>query len=163
MRNVDHASLRTTVVAFLASEMTMIHMEVRDHKEGRLLPWFLNPDYRSVYLDPILFSKLPSPSSATQVRGFAVFSLTMATLSTAIHTVSICVACLSVTILGLVSHSVLLKNQLEYAAPPDLKGTGMSFLFWPACGGIVDCCLFLVLWIKTPFRDSRVSIAYTTR
>lgn len=76
----------------------------------------------------------------------------------AIHTTSALVGCLSLVMLGLIANSVSLKRQLGYAVPPDLKGTGMAFLFWPACGGIVDCCLFTLLWIKTPFHKARVSI-----
>ncbi|KAH6638165.1 hypothetical protein C7974DRAFT_390986 [Boeremia exigua] len=76
----------------------------------------------------------------------------------AIHTISVCVGCLSLTILGLVANGVELKDQLEYAAPSDLRSTGLSLLFWPACGGIVDCCLFLFLWLKTPLQDSERKI-----
>ncbi|KAJ4992084.1 MYND finger [Stagonosporopsis vannaccii] len=79
----------------------------------------------------------------------------MGALATAIHITSACVACLSLAMLSLIAHSVSLKDQLDYAAPADLKSTGMSFLFWPACGGIVDCCLFLFLWIKTSFQESK--------
>ena len=74
-----------------------------------------------------------------------------------IHAINALIGSLSLVILGLVAHSVSLKDQLDYAAPLDLKGTGMSFLFWPACGGIVDFCLFLVLWMKAPFKRLNVS------
>lgn len=82
----------------------------------------------------------------------------MAVANAAIHTISALVASLSLVILGLVAHSVSLKDRLEYTTTPNPKSTGMSFLFWPACGGIVDCCLFLFLWIRTPFRATQVSI-----
>lgn len=82
----------------------------------------------------------------------------MKSVNVAIHTLSALVACLSITILGLVAHCVTLKDHLEYKAPPDLKSTGLSFLFWPACGGIVDCGLFFLLWTQTPFRAEEVSL-----
>ncbi|KAF1932213.1 uncharacterized protein M421DRAFT_416940 [Didymella exigua CBS 183.55] len=83
----------------------------------------------------------------------------MAVTSVAVHTVSALVACLSIVILVLTIHSVSLKDRLDYAVTPPLRRTGMSILFWPACGGLVDCCLFLFLWIRSPFYPTQVSIA----
>ncbi len=73
-----------------------------------------------------------------------------------VHTVNVLILCFSITLLGLVAHSVSLKDRLDYAVPANLKGTGMSFLFWPARGGIVDFCLFLFFWVKMSLRDSDV-------
>lgn len=74
-----------------------------------------------------------------------------------IHTANVLIGCLSIVMLGLVAHSVSLKDKLDYAIPSNLEGVGMSLLFWPACGGIVDSCLFFYLWTKTPFQDFYVS------
>jgi len=87
----------------------------------------------------------------------------MAVANAAIHTISALVACLSLTILALVAHSVALKDRLESAVPADLKSRGLSFLFWPACGGLVDCGLFLFLWTRTPFHGAQVSILISCR
>jgi hypothetical protein len=78
----------------------------------------------------------------------------------AIHTISTLIACLSLALLGLVAHSVALKSRLEYALPSGLQSVGLSFLFWPACGGLVDCGLFTFLWKRTPFRADRVSLLF---
>lgn len=84
----------------------------------------------------------------------------MPSTNTIIHIISASVVCLSIVILGLVAHGVTLKDQLQYAATPNLKSVGMSILFWPAIGGIVDYCLFTFLWFLTPFQIDRVSVLY---
>lgn len=81
----------------------------------------------------------------------------MTAVNFVIHTISALVACLSLIVLSLVAHSVSLKSRVDHAIVSDVNGTGMSFLFWPACGGIVDCSLFLFLWVKTPFNAAEVS------
>lgn len=74
-----------------------------------------------------------------------------------LHIVNALIGIFSLVILGLVAHSVSLKDELGDATPASLKGTGMSFLFWPACGGIVDFCLFLFLLIKARSVNLTVS------
>jgi hypothetical protein len=82
----------------------------------------------------------------------------MSPITISIHILNSLIGCLSVTVLGLAVHSVVLKDQLENDAPSNLKSTGLSFLFWPGVGGVVDMVLFLFLWINAPLNNP-VSIA----
>ena len=81
----------------------------------------------------------------------------MAASTIVIHTANAGVLCISVAVLGLVAHCVSLKDKLDYEVPAELKSTGMSLLFWPACGGIIDFCLFIFLWFKTTSKNDHVS------
>jgi hypothetical protein len=74
-----------------------------------------------------------------------------------IHMLNGLIGCLCIAVLALTARSVVLKDQLENEAPSNLKSTGLSLLFWPGVGGVVDMVLFLLLWINTPF-NSPVSI-----
>jgi hypothetical protein len=69
-----------------------------------------------------------------------------------IHILNGLIGCLCIAVLGLTAHSIVLKDQLENEAPSNLKSTGLSLLFWPGVGGVVDMLLFLFLWINTPFK-----------
>jgi hypothetical protein len=63
------------------------------------------------------------------------------------------IVCLCIAVLGLTARSVILKDQLETETPSNLQSTGLSLLFWPGVGGVVDMVLFLFLWINTPFKS----------
>lgn len=76
----------------------------------------------------------------------------------ALQSINALIGSFSVIILGLVAHSVSLKDHLGNTVPSGLKGISMSFLFWPACGGLVDFLLFLVLLLKTQTRTTNVGI-----
>jgi hypothetical protein len=69
-----------------------------------------------------------------------------------IHILNGLIGCLCIAVLGLTARSVVLKDQLENQAPSNLKSTGLSLLFWPGVGGVVDMLLFLFLWVNTPFK-----------
>jgi hypothetical protein len=69
-----------------------------------------------------------------------------------IHILNGLIGCLCIAVLGLTARSVVLKDQLENEAPSNLKSTGLSLLFWPGVGGVVDMLLFLFLLINTPFQ-----------
>jgi hypothetical protein len=76
----------------------------------------------------------------------------MSCTTISIHILNGLIGCLCIAVLGLTARSVVLKDQLENQAPSNLKSTGLSFLFWPGVGGVVDMLLFLFLWINTPFK-----------
>ncbi|CAI6331995.1 unnamed protein product [Periconia digitata] len=64
-----------------------------------------------------------------------------------IHALNTCIGCLCAAILGLTAHSVALKDKVEDEIPRDATSIGMSLLFWPGVGGIVDALLFALVCI----------------
>lgn len=65
-----------------------------------------------------------------------------------LHSINALIACFSLVILGLVANSISEKDRLNDSIPSNLKSVGLSFLFWPACGGIVDFLLFIFLLLR---------------
>lgn len=74
-----------------------------------------------------------------------------------LHALNISVACLCIVILGLTAYSVSAKERFENDIPTYAKSTGMSLLFWPGVGGIVDALLFLLIWVMQPTDNHSVS------
>lgn len=81
----------------------------------------------------------------------------MRIISLAILTLNGLIGCICIAVLGLTTHSVVLKQGLENEMPTNVKGTGMSLLFWPGAGGLVDMVLFYILWSLTPIHEESVS------
>jgi hypothetical protein len=82
--------------------------------------------------------------------------MAMSPLLVAIHILNILIGILSITIFALVIRSLVLTDSL--ILPINVKEVPRSILFWPRCGGIVDCLLFLLLWFMTPeASDGKVS------
>jgi hypothetical protein len=50
-----------------------------------------------------------------------------------------------VAVLGLTADGVALKDEIDSILPSNIKETGMTFLFWPRCGGLVDMLFFISL------------------
>jgi hypothetical protein len=73
-----------------------------------------------------------------------------------IHILNALIGCLCIAILGLTAHCVALKDKLESRMPSNMKDTGMTFLFWPGCGGLVDMLLFISLWVLVPWKQGSV-------
>ena len=75
---------------------------------------------------------------------------------TTIHTLNILIGILSISILGLLVHTITLTDSIEHSFPPNLKDTGRTMLFWPGVGGIVDMLLFAFLWAMKPSAVTKV-------
>jgi hypothetical protein len=67
-----------------------------------------------------------------------------------LHVLNALIGILSIAVLALAAYSVILTDSFGDAYPKDTKDTGLSMLFWPGVGGIVDMCLFIFLWFMTP-------------
>jgi hypothetical protein len=83
-------------------------------------------------------------------------SYAMSHTSILIHTLNALIGCLCIVVIGLTAHGITLKDELERTIPFSVKDTGMSFLFWPGCGGLVDMLLFILLWNLTPWEQGSV-------
>jgi predicted lysophospholipase L1 biosynthesis ABC-type transport system permease subunit len=80
----------------------------------------------------------------------------MFTTTVPIHALNALIGCLCIVVLGLTAHGSALEDELESILPSSVKKTGMTFLFWPGCGGLVDMLLFIVLWNLTPWEQGSV-------
>ncbi|RYN26558.1 hypothetical protein AA0112_g8235 [Alternaria arborescens] len=76
-----------------------------------------------------------------------------------IHILNALIGGLCIAILGLTAHAVALKDDLDSILPSSVKKTGMTFLFWPGCGGLVDMLLFILLWSLTPWEQGLVCLS----
>lgn len=75
-----------------------------------------------------------------------------------IHALNTCIACLCAIVLGLTAYSVSAKGSFENDVPPSTRSIGMSILFWPGVGGLVDALLFTIVWLWRPSNDDPVSL-----
>lgn len=69
-------------------------------------------------------------------------------MSLLLHLLNVTVGAISIAVLGLVTHSTILKDDLEMEIRPNVKTISMSLLFWPGVGGVVDMLLFIFIWSK---------------
>lgn len=65
-----------------------------------------------------------------------------------LHILNVTIGAISIAVLGLVTHSTILKDDLEMEIRPNVKTISMSLLFWPGVGGVVDMLLFIFIWSK---------------
>jgi hypothetical protein len=80
----------------------------------------------------------------------------MSTITRLIHFLNVLIGCICIVVLGLTANAVALKDELENTLPSGVEKIGMTFLFWPGCGGLVDTVLFIVLWTLTPWEQGSV-------
>jgi len=75
-------------------------------------------------------------------------------LTISIYILNISIGILCIAILALLIHADILSDALEETHPEldETRKIPLSLLYWPGCGGIVDCLLFVGLSI-----GSRVS------
>jgi hypothetical protein len=80
-------------------------------------------------------------------------------LTIPIHVLNGIVGSMCVVILGLVIHANTLCDALENTNVilAEARKIPLSFLYWPGCGGIVDCLLWICLSVA-----SRVSLLHIT-
>jgi hypothetical protein len=84
----------------------------------------------------------------------------MSNTSIQLHVLNALIGCLCIAVLGLTAHAVALKDEFDSILPSAVKATGMTFLFWPGCGGMVDMLLFILLWKLTPWEQGLVCLSF---
>lgn len=75
-----------------------------------------------------------------------------------LHVLNGLVGSLCIAILGLTTHAIVIKDQVDPLLPGNITSTGMGMLMWAGCGGIVDMLLFLGLISGKSARDHAVNI-----
>jgi hypothetical protein len=73
-----------------------------------------------------------------------------------IHILNALIGGLCIALLSLTANCVALKDELESFMPSSVKSTGMTIIFWPGCGGLVDILLFVFLWKMAPWETGSV-------
>ncbi|ORY14913.1 hypothetical protein BCR34DRAFT_509187 [Clohesyomyces aquaticus] len=66
----------------------------------------------------------------------------MSKLFVTLYALNFLIGALCTSILGLTSHSIVVKDRLEFYLPPNIKSIGIGVLMWAGVGGIVDMLLF---------------------
>jgi hypothetical protein len=77
---------------------------------------------------------------------------------TLLHVLNALVGCLCISILGLATNSIVVKDRVDGLIPSSVKSTGMGLLMWAGCGGIVDMLLLLCLISAKGLRQNKVCI-----
>jgi hypothetical protein len=75
-----------------------------------------------------------------------------------LHVLNALVGSLCISILGLATNSIVVKDRVDGLIPSSVKSTGMSLLMWAGCGGVVDMLLLLCLISAKGFRRNEVCI-----
>ncbi|KAF2437976.1 hypothetical protein P171DRAFT_177349 [Karstenula rhodostoma CBS 690.94] len=73
-----------------------------------------------------------------------------------LHLLNVLVGSLCITILGLTTRSVVVKDKVDSLIPSRTRSTGMGMLMWAGCGGIVDMLLLLCLISAKAFRRNEL-------
>lgn len=76
----------------------------------------------------------------------------MSKLLLVLHSLNLLIGFLCITILGLTSHGIIIKDRLDFYLPANVKTTGISLLMWAGVGGTVDMLLFAACLLFGPIR-----------
>lgn len=80
----------------------------------------------------------------------------MKKLLVTLHVLNVLVGSLCIAILGLTTHSIVVKDRADDLIPSRIKSTGIGMLMWAGCGGVVDMLLLLCLISAKAFRRNEV-------
>ncbi|KAF1980442.1 hypothetical protein BU23DRAFT_625866 [Bimuria novae-zelandiae CBS 107.79] len=75
-----------------------------------------------------------------------------------LHVLNALIGSLCIVILGLATHSILVKDKVDQLLPNNVKSTGLGMLMWAGCGGVVDMILFLCLMSPKSLRHKAICI-----
>ncbi|OAG08636.1 uncharacterized protein CC84DRAFT_1203961 [Paraphaeosphaeria sporulosa] len=76
-----------------------------------------------------------------------------------LHVLNVVVGCLCITILGLTTHSIVVKDRINELIPVRADSIGIRMLMWAGSGGVVDMFLLLCLSAKAFRRHQLVTIS----